>query len=422
MPSYSGLAAAAAVLSTAATTASAAAVSYCASGSICYAVGVPSTTTSSGSGNIYFQISAPTTYSWVALGTGSQMSGANIFIMYQDGTGNVTVSARPGTGHQQPQYDASTASQITVLSGSGVNGDTMVANVQCANCESWSGGTLDVASSSSSWIGAWKSGSALNSASPSAAISYHDAHSEFNLDLSQASIESDSNPFSGAAATTPTTGSSGSSGSTTVRPSQTVIWAHGLGMAIAFAVLYPLGSAVMPLFGKWYIHSAWQMVSWLLMWACFGLGVYGAQQRNMLFTNSHVQLGTVVVCVLAIQPALGFIHHSQFAKTGSRGIFSHAHIWWGRIWLVLGVINGGLGLQLAGSSNSLIIAYSVIAVVMYLVYAVVKSLVSFRSRGRRNNGSLNGRKVSGAGSGYAEHGDEMNLNRYPDHQYGQHGK
>lgn len=185
------------------------------------------------------------------------------------------------------------------------------------------------------------------------------------------------------------------------------------------------------------------MVSWLLMWACFGLGVYGAQQRNMvspgrtthcgrpglanstcsqLFTNSHVQLGTVVVCVLAIQPALGFIHHSQFAKTGSRGIFSHAHIWWGRIWLVLGVINGGLGLQLADASNSLIIAYSVIAVVMYLVYTVVKSLVSFRSRGRRNNGSLNGRKVSGAGSGYAEHGDEMNLNRYPDHQYAQHGK
>lgn len=129
-----------------------------------------------------------------------------------------------------------------------------------------------------------------------------------------------------------------------------------------------------------------------------------------------------MVCVLAIQPALGFIHHSQFAKTGSRGIFSHAHIWWGRIWLVLGVINGGLGLQLAGSSNSLVIAYSVIAVIMYLVYAVVKSLVSFRSRSRRNNGSLNGRKVSGAGSGYAEHGDEMNLNRYPDHQYAHHGK
>lgn len=425
MPSYSGLAAAAAVLSTAASTASAAAVSYCASGSICYQVGVPSTTASSGSGNIYFQISAPTTYQWVALGTGTQMRGSNIFIMYQDGQGNVTVSPRPGTGHQQPEYDASTASQITLLAGSGVNGDTMVANVQCANCQSWSGGTLDVASSGSSWIGAWKEGSSLASTSASEAISYHDAHSSFNLDLSQASIESDSNPFVGAAATTPTpsSGSSGSSGSTTVRPSQTVIWAHGLGMALAFAVLYPLGSAVMPLFGKWYIHSGWQMISWLLMWACFGLGVYGAQQRNMLFTNTHVQLGTVVVCVLAIQPALGFIHHSQFAKTGSRGIFSHAHIWWGRIWLVLGVINGGLGLQLSGASHSLVIAYSVISVIMYLVYAVVKALVSFRSRGRRSNRSLEGRKVSGAGSGgYAEHGDEMNLNRYPDHQYSQHGK
>lgn len=219
-------------------------------------MGVPGTTASSGTGNIYFQISAPTTYSWVALGTGSQMRGANIFIMYQDGQGNVTVSARPGTGHQEPEYDASTASQLTLLAGSGVNGDTMVANVQCANCESWSGGTLNVASSGTSWIGAWKEGSSLASTSPSQSISYHDSHSEFNLDLTQASIDSDSNPFVGAAATTPTpTGSSGSSGSTTARPSQTIIWAHGLGMAIAFAVLYPLGSAVMPLFGKWYIHS-----------------------------------------------------------------------------------------------------------------------------------------------------------------------
>lgn len=221
-------------------------------------MGVPSTTASSGSGNIYFQISAPTSYSWVALGTGTQMSGSNIFIMYQDGQGNVTVSARPGTGHREPEYDASTASQLTLLSGSGVTGDTMVANVRCANCESWSSGsgTLDVASSGSSWIGAWKSGSSLASTSASESISYHDAHSEFNLDLTQASITSDSNPFVGAEATTPSSsGSSGSSGTTTVRPSSTIIWAHGLGMAIAFAILYPLGSSVMPLFGKWQLHS-----------------------------------------------------------------------------------------------------------------------------------------------------------------------
>lgn len=127
-----------------------------------------------------------------------------------------------------------------------------------------------------------------------------------------------------------------------------------------------------------------------------------------------------MVCVLAIQPALGFIHHSQFAKTGSRGVFSYAHIWWGRLWLVLGVINGGLGLQLTDASNSLIIAYSVIAVIMYLVYAVVKTLVMLRSKPSRTNGIVDGRKVSGAGSGYAEQGEEMN--RYPDRHYVQHGK
>jgi uncharacterized membrane protein len=46
--------------------------------------------------------------------------------------------------------------------------------------------------------------------------------------------------------------------------------------------------------------------------------------------------------------------------------------------MVLGVINGGLGLQLADARNSLIIAYSVIAAILFLLYAIGKTLVSMR--------------------------------------------
>lgn len=64
----------------AATTTVAEPISTCASGAdnVCYAVGVPSTSASSTTGNLYIQISAPTTYSWVGLGVGgSEMAGAN---------------------------------------------------------------------------------------------------------------------------------------------------------------------------------------------------------------------------------------------------------------------------------------------------------------------------------------------------------
>lgn len=278
-------------LPTDAATAQAATISYCPSNNICYAVGVPSVTASSGSGNIYLQISAPTSYEWVALGTGSGMVGANMFLMYQDGNGNVTVSSRQSSGHVQPQYDAATASDLELLSGSGVSGDVMVANVRCANCEVWSGGTLDVADTGSQWIGAWKGGASLASTDLSESISVHDETQHFNLDLTQASLDTDSDPFSGAGSTVPASGSgSSTSGGSAQTPKSTpnkqVIWAHGIGMAIAFAILYPLGSALMPLIGKWYVHGGVQVVTWLLMWAAFGLGVFGAQQRSMVSSPS----------------------------------------------------------------------------------------------------------------------------------------
>jgi hypothetical protein len=60
------------------------------------------------------------------------MAGAHIFVMYADGNGNVTVSARDGNqGHVEPQFDSSVMSGVTLLEGSGIVGDNMIANVKC---------------------------------------------------------------------------------------------------------------------------------------------------------------------------------------------------------------------------------------------------------------------------------------------------
>jgi sulfite exporter TauE/SafE len=88
----------------------------------------------------------------------------------------------------------------------------------------------------------------------------------------------------------------------------------------------------------------------------------------------------VVVCLLAIQPALGYAHHRHFLKHQRRGPISHVHIWYGRVLMLLGVINGGLGLQLADARKSLIIAYGVVAGIMFLVYAIGTTLASMRKK------------------------------------------
>jgi hypothetical protein len=60
------------------------------------------------------------------------MAGASIFVMYADGAGNVTISARNGgQGHVEPQQSASLQSGVTLLAGSGIVNGKMIANVHC---------------------------------------------------------------------------------------------------------------------------------------------------------------------------------------------------------------------------------------------------------------------------------------------------
>jgi cellobiose dehydrogenase-like cytochrome len=102
----------------------------CPKSGVCYEVNVPDSTASSGSGDIFFQITGPSSYAWIGMGTGSQMSGSNMFIIYQSGDGtNVTLSPRKGSGHNMPNFDSS--AQVFLMEGSGVNGDKMTANIRC---------------------------------------------------------------------------------------------------------------------------------------------------------------------------------------------------------------------------------------------------------------------------------------------------
>jgi hypothetical protein len=49
-------------------------------------------------------------------------------------------------------------------------------------------------------------------------------------------------------------------------------------------------------------------------------------------------------------------------------------MWYGRILIILGVVNGGLGLKLAANSHGGEIAYGVVAGVMAIAYAGIVAL------------------------------------------------
>ena len=99
---------------------------------VCYTVNVPEATASSGAGDLFFQISGPTSWSWIALGQGSQMANSNIFVIYTSASGNnVTLSPRTGKGHVMPKADSD--ARVTLLDGSGVQGGEMTANIRCTS-------------------------------------------------------------------------------------------------------------------------------------------------------------------------------------------------------------------------------------------------------------------------------------------------
>ena len=314
------------------------------------------------------------------------MAGSNIFVMYTSADGqNVTVSPRLGTGHVEPQHD--TTAQIEMLGGSGVSNGMMTANVRCSNCNSWQGGSMDFTGSSANWIHAYKSGDPLNSDDPAADIAMHDGYAPFQWNLQNAKGGSSVNPFVTAAANTPSASNTTDSGSTMGSGqgfSDSILTAHAVLAGLAFVAFFPFGAILIRVAnftGVTWVHAACQLSGYSMLIAAFGLGIYMAVQGDYL-SEHHPIVGIVLFVILFFQPFTGYIHHKIWKKRGTRSMTTYEHLGIGRIAIILGLINGGTGLQLAGAGNGAKIAYGVCAGVVGVAY--LAAIVFGEMKRRRN--------------------------------------
>jgi hypothetical protein len=163
--------------------------------------------------------------------------------------------------------------------------------------------------------------------------------------------------------------------------------AHGVLASLAFVIFFPIGGIAIRLVsmpGIAWLHGGFQILGYALYVAAAGLGIYLACGMNLL-NNHHAIIGMVLLAVLFFQPMLGWVHHLYFKKFQCRTVWSHAHIWVGRLAITLGIINGGLGLRLAQSYNmssrSGQIAYGVIAALVWLAW--VGAMVIGESRRKK---------------------------------------
>lgn len=81
-----------------------------------------------------------------------------------------------------------------------------------------------------------------------------------------------------------------------------------------------------------------------------------------------MRLGVVVCILMTLQPVLGWLHHKHFVQHGQRGPVGHIHIWHGRLIMLLGIVNGGIGLQFAAAPPRIIVAYSIVAAFVSIMY------------------------------------------------------
>ncbi|KGO36208.1 Cytochrome b561/ferric reductase transmembrane [Penicillium expansum] len=163
---------------------------------------------------------------------------------------------------------------------------------------------------------------------------------------------------------------------------------HGSMMAIGFVVLFPAFASLIHLLPGSKpvikIHASLQAITAILVIVSFGLGVYLNSQVTIKGKH-HQAIGALVVILLVIvQPILGIRQHMLFRKTQQKTKWAYAHRWQGRIMLGLGVVNGGIGLNLSrsgsGDSRGALIGYGVVTGIVYVGYFGILAFKAFNAR------------------------------------------
>jgi hypothetical protein len=267
-------------------------------------------------------------------------------------------------GYVQPQFDGSL--DVELLGGSGVENGIMTANFRCGNCAR--SGNTNFGGQDGQWIHGRRTGNPLDTTDVEASITEHNAEGGFTWAYSGAIGGTSANPFmaSDTVVTAPGNTASGNSGP----DRRTILLVHGILASLAFLVFFPIGAIVMRV-GKFgnllWIHVGVQIFSWLLFITAFGLGLYYGITGDYM-TEAHPIIGIVLVAMMVFQPVAGWLHHRNYVRTGQRSAISHGHIWVGRTAIILGIINGGLGLELGGVETRYVVAYSVVAGIMGVAY------------------------------------------------------
>jgi sulfite exporter TauE/SafE len=97
-------------------------------------------------------------------------------------------------------------------------------------------------------------------------------------------------------------------------------------------------------------------------------------------TNYHPIIGLVLLALLLLQPVFGVLHHRVYKKLQKRQVWSYLHLTNGRVVIILGIINGALGLHVSNASDYQKKVYYIVAGIMLALWICVAIWGEIRRR------------------------------------------
>ncbi|KAI7256110.1 hypothetical protein KC343_g4265 [Hortaea werneckii] len=163
--------------------------------------------------------------------------------------------------------------------------------------------------------------------------------------------------------------------------------AHGVIACIAW-LIFLIGAVFMrALKGSktWLVHACTQSIALVLVVASAALGIQLAQSGHQL-DQAHVVIGLLLFAALWLLAIGGLLQHLYFRKYQQQSIIGVAHAWSARLMITLAIINGGLGLALAGGHEAgTYVAYGVVTAVIWISW-VGFTIISIRRESRNSKG------------------------------------
>ena len=323
---------------------------------------------------------------WTAVGLGSIMDGALMFMVYGDPLSgeDPLVSIRTADGHHQPRLitpqDIS-GGDMRVLRASwmpagqskaGVAEDyKAVISIVCYTCSSWVGTPISTTTSVQPWLWAWNAEQKFDVFTFDAHLDMHKHHAgtggwgNFYVDMKKSinhgafapSLPPIRSGISEFGATEYPWSKGGIFRSLAQNPK---IHLHALIMLTPFLVLFPSGVFALrsgSLKGFKY-HWILQLSAYLLFIFGMLLGLLMGRPIN----TTHQVFGLALAIILGLQSLLGWKHHIVFLRVRRRTWLSHSHVWLGRFLMIAGLTNAVLGMRLRKWSTGMQVTVVVVGV------------------------------------------------------------